>query len=566
MPMTPEDLAHFRLHPRYESILLDALRPIRLFSYVDILVVVDTEIATQPGVDFGIGSVIELLRATRVGCMRFRVDIAQRSAGAPAVVPSPGTFQPKYTGFRFDMSDDGSPVIDKYEQIWCFGFKPDNFGGPDSNIDGAGAFPATDAELAKLASWMKVKKGGVFATGDHDYLGASMCRRIPRIGTMRRWTNADGVPPIGGISQPDTADRIDTLRPPSAAFEPGAPGGPQALSNTPHQGDIKIQPIDWVAWMRDRVSVLFERVRPHPVLCHPTLGPINVMPDHAHEGLCRDTGTVPLTGTYNFDGAGAQPEYPDAAGGGSKPAPMIIAYGSTLGSPPYNFAKGPQPARARFPMISVYDGHLAGVGRCATDSTWHHWMDVNIGDIKAAGGNDWEKVKRYYINLALWLNPPGYSTSCLYLTAFASHFQHVGFQEYSPRLGNIELGQALHGHLVSLYGPCWVRQWLLDIFDLLKVRVFEDPRFPIPPDPCLTCPPFELIELAALGGLVRASLDEAAQINVAVREERGACQLKAKSLEEMMLPGVSAALKELAKQWRADLGRSAKHLDALSAR
>jgi hypothetical protein len=558
MPLSPDALSHFKLHPSYERLLLDAIRAFPFFTYVDILVVVDTDIATQPGVGFGIGSVIELIRATHVGCMRFRVDIAQRSAGSPAVVPNPGPYDPKYTAFRFNMTEDGNPVIDKYEQIWCFGFKPDNLGGPDSNIDQASAFPATNEELAKLASWMKVKKGGVFATGDHDYLGASMCRRIPRIGTMRRWTNADGVPPIG------TPDRIDTLRPPSPAFEPGAPGGPQDLNNTPHQGDTTIQPIEWVAWARARISFLFERVRPHPVLCHPTLGPINVMPDHAHEGLCRDTGTVPLTGTYNFDAAGDQPEYPDAVGGGAKPAPMVIAYGSTLGDPPYNFGKGPQPARARFPMISVYDGHLAGVGRCATDSTWHHWMDVNIGDIKAAGGNDWEKVKRYYINLALWLNPPGYTTSCIYLTAFASHFSHVGFQEYSPKLRDIELGRALRDHLVALFGPCWVRQSIFDIFDFLKIKLIDDPRLPIPPDPCLTCPPFELIEMAALGGLIRASFDEAAQIHAAVRDNRSSCQLKMKSLEEMMTPGVSAALKGFVKEWREDLKHAAKALDVLA--
>jgi hypothetical protein len=144
-------------------------------------------------------------------------------------------------------------------------------------------------------------------------------------------------------------------------------------------------------------------------------------------------------------------------------------------------------------------------------------MDVNIAAIKAAGGNDWEKVQRYYVNLAPWLNPPGYNTSCLYLSAFTSHFSHVGFQEYSRKLRDIELGGALRDHLAASYGPCWVRQFVFDALDFLKVRVIDDPRLPIPPNPCLTCPPFELIELAALGGLVRASFDEAAQIHAAVR-------------------------------------------------
>lgn len=554
MPLPDSVFEHLRLNPLYERSLLDIFRPFPFRTHVDILIVVDTKIATQPGIGFGIGSVIELLREAAVGCMRFRVDIAQRSLGIPRVVSNPGAFQPRYTSFRFDMQEDGSHIIDKYEQIWCFGFEPGNDAGPDSNIDQVGAIPATNTELAKLASWMKVKKGGVFATGDHDYLGASMCRRIPRIGTMRRWTNADSVPPVS------TPDRIDTLRPPSPAFEPGAPNGPDNLNNDDHQGDTTIQPIQWVAWQSVQTSIFKRRVRPHPVLCHPRLGPIDVMPDHAHEGLCRDTGAVALNGTYNFDGAGNQPEYPDATAGGPKPAPMIIAYGSTLGDPPYNFEKGPQPARSRFPMISVYDGHLAGVGRCATDSTWHHWMDVNILNIKAVGGSDWEKVKRYYINLATWLNPPGYSTECLYLSTFTSHFTHVGFQEYSPKLSNLQLGKSLYDHLVFIYGPCWVTQWILDILDILRIRAFTDPRFP-EPGPCLTCPPFELFEISVLGGLVRASLDEAAAVHDSIREDRGTCQLKSKSLEEMMLPGVRAAICDLVKEWKTDLARTARALE-----
>ena len=541
---------NIRINPLYERPLAELLKPF-LFKTADILIVVDPSIATEPGVDFGIGTVIELLRQTYVGCLRFRVDIAQRALGTPTVAPNPGAYEPKYTAFRFDMQSDGSYVIDKYEQIWCFGFNPGNNGGPDSNIDQNNQTPATNAELAKLASWMKVKKGGVFATGDHDYLGASMCRRIPRIGTMRRWTNADGVPPI------DTPARIDTLRPPNADYKPGAPGGPLALGNDAHQGDTTLQPIQWVAWQRVQKTVFNSRLRPHPVLCHPTLGPIDVMPDHAHEGLCRDTGTVPLTTTYNFDGLGEQQEYPDAISGGQKPAPTVIAYGSTLGSPPYNFAKGPQPARSQFPMISVYDGHLAGVGRCATDSTWHHWMDVNILAIKGVGGSDWEKVKRYYINLATWLNPPGYGTDCLFLSTFTSHFTAVGFQEYSPKLSNFELGRSLYDHLVLTYGPCWVSQWIIEIFDNLKIRVFDDPRNPRP-DPCLSCPPFELFELNALGGLVRASMDQAELVHAAVRDDNAGCQFKAKSLEDMMLPGVRLAIRSFAKEWQTDLARTAK--------
>lgn len=505
-----EFLKDARLNPEFKRPLIDALKPWKLNTYVDILVVVDTEISTDPAIDFGIASVIELIRNSAVGCMRFRVDIALRNGEAPMVVASPTAHQPKYRGFRFNMMNGAVSVLDKYEQIWCFGFKPSNSGNlSDAEIDQAGAFPASDAELLKLSQWMKDKKGGLFGTGDHHFLGASMCRRIPRLGTMRRWTNADGVPPIG------TPARIDTLRPPSPAYEPGAPGGPQALGNSPHQEDLTPQPIQWVTW-QSSFWPFGIRKRPHPVLCHPTLGPIDVMPDHAHEGLCVDTAAVPLGGSYNY-GGGAQPEYPNAIDGGLRPTPVVIAYGSNLGDPPYNFEKMEQPARTSNPMISVYDGHRAGVGRVATDSTWHHWMDVNIDNMKAANNDDWKKISRYFINLAVWLNPPGFSTRCLYLSAVVSHFEYPGFQEFVPGLSTRELGRSLRTHLIKYYGPCWVTEHIWDIIWERKLLPFEiltklKPQVDQPDiDP-------DIFEETVLGTLVEATMKQAEAIKRAASD------------------------------------------------
>lgn len=524
--------------PGYMEAVADYVRPWVLKSWVDILVVVDTEIATQPGAGFGIGYVIELIRNSHVGCMHFRVDIALRNGQAPAVVAAPAPFGPKYVGFRFDMKDGANDVLDKYEQVWCFGFKPSNSGSAnDAEINQPGAFPASNAELAKLAAWMKNKKGGLFGTGDHHFLGASMCKKIPRLGTMRRWTNSDGVPPIG------TPDRIDTLRPPSPAYEPANPGGPLALGNGPHQGDLKVQPIQWVAWQWSNWPIFLRR-RPHPLLCHPTLGPINVMPDHAHEGLCVEN--PPLGGSYNFDGQGAQPEYPPAIDGGAQPKPEIIAFGSTLGDPPYNFAKGEQPARAKFPMISAYDGHRAGVGRVATDSTWHHWMDVNIETIKNANTDDWKLIQRYFINLAVWLNPPGYTTRCFYICAFKSHFLYPGFQEYHRKLPRAELGRQLKVHLSRYYGPCWVRSiiwWKVREavqFDIDGLRLQKQPRMPF------GALDGELFEDVVLGRIVEQTWDDADAIKQA-GDARTATRVRAraKDPDELIATAVQEALGEL---------------------
>lgn len=462
--LTPiEFLKDITIHPEFQGRIIDWLKPWRLKSCVDILIMVDTEISTSPSNSFGIASVIELLRNTQVGCMKFRVDIALRSNEAFSVVANPTATQPKYRGFRFNSANGGVDVIDKYEQIWCFGFKPSNSGSPnDAEIDQAFAMPASNAELNKLDQWMKDRKGGLFGTGDHHFLGASMCRKIPRLGTMRRWTNADGVPPISGNN------RIDTLRPPPpvANFQLGGGG---FLSNGTHQGDLTVQPIRWATWRSVHWPFGFRQKRPHPVLCHPTLGPINVMPDHAHEGLCVPSPNLGANKKFKNE-----LEYPNATDGGPKPEPEIIAHGSNLGSDEWNFdpAKGPQPARANNPMIAVYDGHRAGVGRVATDSTWHHWMDVNINAIRAADTDDWKKISRYYINLAVWLNPPGFSTRCLYLSVAASHFESVGFQEYHPNATTVELGRALRLHLLKKYGPCWVTERIWEMaFELEQIPV-----------------------------------------------------------------------------------------------
>ncbi len=538
MPIPKELIVDFEINPEFRRPFIDWIKLWPLHNRVNILVVVDTNISTDPVDDFGVARVIELIRGARVGCMRFNVDIALRNGDPQTVTASPGPYDPTYRGFRFDMQSGGIYVVDKYEQIWCFGFKPSNSGSAnDAEIDTASAFPASNPELTKLAKWMDERKGGLFGTGDHHFLGASMCRRIPRLGTMRRWTNADGVPPQF------TPNRIDTLRPPSPVYEPGAPGGPGDLENTAHQGDLVVQPIQWVAWQRAFWPFRFLK-RPHPVLCHPILGPINVMPDHAHEGLCVETANIPAANTFNFDGTGPKPEYPPSTSGGAQPLPMIIAYGSTLGDPPYNFYKGPQPTRASFPMISVYDGHQAAVGRVATDSTWHHWMDVNTNQIRTANTVDWQKISRYYINLAVWLNPPGYSTHCFWLDVVASHFHSVGFQEYRENASVFELGASLRHHLTLKYGPCWVTDRIWEIIWERKLwpwEILKDRR-----------PKFDwgginpsVIEDLVLGHMVKATQKPALDVMNAANKSNDRIKEMLPAPDKLFDKPVQAAMKDL---------------------
>jgi hypothetical protein len=462
---------------------LKELRPkLKLCGPLKILFVVDGGIDYGSG--FGIGRVRDIINDTTRGWVDFQVDARVRST----------------TIFN-------DALLNQYHQVWLFGIN----GGNGS---------LSPAEQTAFQTWMDTRQGGVFATGDHDDLGAALARQIPRAGTMRRWTTAQQVPPGA------TEGRIDTNRPEDASQ------GPPQFDMIPGsaQGDAVPQPIEWVTWMRNG-GILGWRA-PHPILCHPRHGPIDVMPDHPHEGMCFDTATA----NFEVDVSNTV-EYPSV--GSVRPLPKVIAYGHTLADPPYHQAKRsthpgtPMPAK-RFPMISVYDGQQIGIGRVVVDSTWHHWMGMNINGIEAAatatGASahaiaNWEKIRTYFVNIAVWL-ATAHQRRCMnrwFLTA--AHFSYVGFEELRPKASIYELGLAMSLHLKRWWGPCWVRDWIFDELAAIDIKLqralrerfvldtVPPRRQPPVPDPvCLSCPPWEALEIYVLGGIAQASIKQHAPI------------------------------------------------------
>jgi hypothetical protein len=537
----------------YAKAVFDIHKLFRLHTTIKILVVVDGGISlTESPSAFGVGRIVRLLRESHIGCTHFTVDTARRNNSTAG--------NPTYANFRFDQLDGAQPVLNKYHEVWCFGFNPDNNAGPDSNITQASALPTSDAELAVLTTWMNERQGGLLAIGDHDYLGASMCHRIPRIRSMRRWTNAQGVPPIGGAFNADTHLRHDTN-------QPATPGQISGNASIPflNQEDAVPQKIYWVPWISQQISIFKIQTRPHPILCHPVHGPIDVMPDHPHEGWCFEDHEIDLTAPLSIPSLSGQ-EYPTV--GSNQPRPTVIAHGTTTPNPPFNLDKGASPKK-RFAMVSVYDGHPANVGRVSTDSTWHHWFDENIQDIEAAGGANWDKISRYYLNTAKWLAPPGVADWCFAYEVLVTHFTYLGHQEYSRKAHVFELGKHLHAHLVRHLGPCWVTQWVFDRLQLvdsdfhawLKDRLFWKNGIPVPKgDPCFSCPPFELIEIAVLGGLVQTSFPIADEIRAMVEKNpEAAPKLKAEAIVKRQLEGVALGIKAL----RSSMARSVKEMQAL---
>ena len=490
-------------------------------STIKILVVIDGSVLVTQG-GFSVHRFVRLLRETQVGCTKFEVDIAHR--GTPFGTSGA---DPKYQNFTFDQTESGSRVIDKYHQLWLLGIR--------SESDAIG-----NAEILAVNDFMAAG-GGVFANGDHNNLGAAMGAFVPRVRKMRRWTESDNAP--------------DSSHPPSGTWGTWINTHWATSGNVIPSGaetDATPQPIDWVTWRTATGPFLFTRQkRPHPILCPPQRGPIDVMPDHTHEGRVQNLVEIDLTSDLVVNGSNLGAEFP-LAGGGTQPKPFVIANGRTLSEPPndhvgYNSVPGVQ-----FPMISVYDGRAAGVGRIVTDSTWHHWFDLNIEPLESGNTPAWEKVSRYFLNIATWLSPSVFRQHCL-LDIIVAPYEFPGVETINPRFDSERLGLGLAEHLRHSRGPCWVTELIYtSICDWIPEAcevIIPDDRPPggFPPDPCWSCPPWERFENIALGGLARIALEFQEEIQSTVKTGKASSQLKLDEVEARFAKGLRASFEEAAK-------------------
>ncbi len=223
----------------------------------------------------------------------------------------------------------------KFDEVWFFGTKLSNTTGHMRN-------ELTQHELLALRSWMKA--GGVLMAGDHANprspdadpslndllnLGRAIGHGVPRAGQLRRW---DGVPGI------DPPDNYDTNELPEHGLASDSDKIPQRLI-------LK-------KYGLGKFSHIFAlEFRPHPLFCGKA-GPIEVFPDHMHEGHL----IIPEP---------LDADWPTAPNG-FKPSPEIIARGIDKRNGNV------------YGIVSAYDGDAASVGRIVADSTWHHYFNINL--------------------------------------------------------------------------------------------------------------------------------------------------------------------------------------------
>lgn len=153
--------------------------PSSLSCPIRILMVADGALHFGPSM-FGLKTAVAMVEALSSPLQPVEVVSAHRGAWGAML-----------NNFRFDQTFVGPGSLANFDQVWLFGHE-------------GSSWPLDVSEVQALSKFME-DRGGVFATGDHDEMGAGMGAQIPRVRSMRRWTTADAVP-----SGFDVASRIDT--------------------------------------------------------------------------------------------------------------------------------------------------------------------------------------------------------------------------------------------------------------------------------------------------------------------------------------------------------------------
>ena len=94
--------------------------------------------------------------------------------------------------------------------------------------------------------------------------------------------------------------------------------------------------------------------------------------------------------------------------------------------------------------------------------------------------------------------------------------------------------------------------WIGTLFPLELIEVFKEPPRPRP-DPCLTCPPFELIERYLLGGITREMLVIAEKLDDGSPPDGR--EIDEGVMLEAFFGGAKLGLTEVQEHFRASLRR-----------
>lgn len=308
-----------------------------------------------------------------------------------------------------------------FDVLWLIGLHGRN---EVNSTNSSGTNAISEPERLAIANFMAAG-GGVFATGDHDSIGADMCGKILRVRAMRCWFGeGDGASPMPASFPRNFpvvgTGRADTVR--------KNPAGDYDLDNDGTD--------DGFIWFENQSDSVPQPITPTTSPAHPILrrngADITVFPDHMHEGnTLGEVSTYDYTQVLPVNGQNFQ-EFPEVAG--HRELPMVIATGQSVAQSSRR-ADGDTPVDTAVAIaktvntLSVYEGRTVGLGRIVTGSTFHHYIDINLTGAtvintaaeKALTGPDaakgqgfatpgaeatFDAIKAVFVNTARWLARP----------------------------------------------------------------------------------------------------------------------------------------------------------------
>jgi hypothetical protein len=266
------------------------LRPESIYAWwrrcpVKVLIVTDGALNFGEG-DFGLSTFVRVLKNEAPNRVKLEITLAhirnvsdaQMMAGEPEIAN-------RIRQFRFD--DEAHFKVGMYDQIWLFGIETSYAGMPGRTTNLA------SAEVNAIFAHMQAG-GGVFATGDHGYLGQALCSALPRVRAMRYWGDF--------ASSENNLNQVSMTGP--RRNDSNQEGNDPGTSFSDQSDDIT-QPLDLLLYS-SYAGYLRPARYPHLLLCG-RMGRIDVFPDHPHEGEVRSPTPGELTQQF-----GEAEEYPMA--------------------------------------------------------------------------------------------------------------------------------------------------------------------------------------------------------------------------------------------------------------
>ena len=366
-------------------------------------------------------------------------------------------------GFKFSEEN-----LDQYDEIWLFGASESK--SSEISIEG----------LKKLQSCMDGGTG-VFACGDHGVIGSYFCGELPRVRMMQRWHDPNPPLTIGDLEDFE----IPRMTLSGGRDNPNTPKIDESrLVESTDQSDDVPTHLEVTGYRNyhlglDRTPALATAdespdLHPHPLFSCGTnvnaSGRIDEFPDHLHEGevvyphLCDQCRAKGADGHRNehhfpfqcienwiFSNEVFQERVSDANEEESEqwrelyenefPCSSLTnevlpwdvsawAWSTNRITKEKEKLLSETIEKKRFGVVGTYNGHIAEnpIGRIVVDSSFHHWVDINLtgimnrdiarpslvvndvlkrfGFLTPKGINSLNQIRTYHRNVALWLAPP----------------------------------------------------------------------------------------------------------------------------------------------------------------